>query len=184
MLKNLGQRIRQIRKEKNITLVEIAKKTGVAQATLSRIETGVMMGTVESHEKIAEALGIGLAELYTGVDKRYEQITHQKEAARKTTLHTKNVKLELLTQEGSKKKILPLLLTLQGSSQTQRESQDRGVEKFLYVLEGTILIKVDQDEFELTPGETLYFDASLNHQIFNKNPDLARVLIAVSPSKT
>jgi len=35
-----------------------------------------MMGTVESHEKIAEALGIGLAELYTGIDRRYEQIEH------------------------------------------------------------------------------------------------------------
>ena len=82
MLKNLGQRIRTLRKEKGLTLVEISEKTGIAQATLSRIETGTMIGTVESHEKIAETLGIGLSELYTGVDRRYEQISHQAKEAR------------------------------------------------------------------------------------------------------
>lgn len=184
MLKNLGQRIRKLRKEKNITLVEIAKKTGVAQATLSRIETGAMMGTVESHEKIAETLGIGLAELYSGVDRRYEQISHlAKDAERKVTHHGRSIQVEVLTQESSKKKIAPLLMTLQGGSETQKEHNERGVEKFLYLLEGEVKVKVDKEEFGLKAGETLYFDASLPHQVSNEKQKTARLLIAVSPSK-
>lgn len=183
MLKNLGLRIRKLRKEKNITLMEISKKTGVAQATLSRIETGSMMGTVESHEKIAEALGIGLAELYSGVDRRYDQIAHTKEADRKATHHGRSVQTELLTQESSKKKITPLLITLQGGTETHREHQERGVEKFFYVLEGEIKVKVDKEEFPLKVGETLYFDASLPHHIQNEKQKTARILAAVSPSK-
>ena len=73
----LGNRIREIRKQKKITLLELAKTTGVAQATLSRMETGLMVGTVKSHQKIAEALGISLAELYGHIDSRYSQISHQ-----------------------------------------------------------------------------------------------------------
>lgn len=183
MLKNLGQRIRKIRKEKGVTLVELSKTTGVAQATLSRIETGTMMGTVESHEKVAEALGIGLAELYSGVDRRYEQVAHTKEQDRKVTHHGRSVQIELLTAESSKKKITPLLITLQGGSQTVREHQERGVEKFVYALEGEVRIKLDKDEFILKPGESLYFDASLPHQIFNEKQKTARLLAAVSPSK-
>jgi len=184
MLKNLGQRIRKIRTEKGITLIDIAKKTGVAQATLSRIETGTMMGTIESHERIAEALGIGLAELYTGVDKRYEQISHlTKEAERKITKQTKDFRVELLTQESSKKKITPLLLTLQGGSQSQPEKSERGVEKFIYVLEGDVKCIVDREDYVLKTNETLYFDASLSHQILNEKSKTARVLVAVSPSK-
>jgi len=184
MLKNLGQRIRKIRKEKKVTLIDLSKKTGVAQATLSRIETGTMMGTIESHEKIAEALGIGLAELYSGVDRRYEQIAHlSKDAERKVTRQTKDVRFELLTQESSKKKITPLLVSLQGGSETQREHNERGVEKFLYVLEGDVKVKVDKEEFAITPGETLYFDASLPHQIINEKSKTAKILLAVSPSK-
>ena len=183
MLKNLGQRIRTLRKEKDLTLIEIAKRTGIAQATLSRIETGTMMGTVESHEKVAEVLGIGLAELYSGVDRRYEQIAHTKADERKATYHSRNVDIQLLTQESSKKKITPLLFTLQGGSETQREQNERGVEKFLYVLESEVKIKVDKQEFSLKPGETLYFDASLPHQISNEKQKTARLLVAVSPSK-
>lgn len=184
MLKNLGIRIRKLRKEKGVTLMEISKKTGVAQATLSRIETGTMMGTVESHEKIAEALGIGLAELYSGVDRRYDEIAHlTKDTERKVAHHGRNLQVELLTQESSKKKITPLLLTLHGGSETQREHQERGVEKFLYLLEGEIKAKVDKQEYALKAGETLYFDASLTHQIANEKQKTARVLIAVSPSK-
>ncbi len=49
----VGNRVREIRKAKKVTLVELSKQTGIAQATLSRIETGSMVGTVESHRKIA-----------------------------------------------------------------------------------------------------------------------------------
>ncbi|MBI3313544.1 MAG: helix-turn-helix transcriptional regulator [Candidatus Omnitrophica bacterium] len=183
MLKNLGQRIRTLRKTKGITLIEISKKTGIAQATLSRIETGAMSGTVESHEKVAEVLGIGLSELYSGVDSRYDEIAHTKPEERKATFHSKSVEIELLTSESSKKKITPLLLTIQPASQTQMENQERGVEKFIYVLEGEINAKVDKEEFNLKTGETLYFDASLAHQIANEKQKAARLLIAVSPSK-
>ncbi|MBU9888486.1 MAG: XRE family transcriptional regulator [Candidatus Omnitrophica bacterium] len=184
MLKNLGQRIRTLRKEKDLTLVEISQKTGVAQATLSRIETGTMIGTVECHEKIAECLGIGLAELYTGIDPRYEQVSHlSQKDTRAVTHHTKDVTMELLTQESSKKKITPLLLSLQGNGTTARESHERGVEKFVWVLEGTVKIKLENQEFVLKPQETLYFDASLPHQFANEGQKTAKVFIAVSPSK-
>ncbi len=183
MLKNLGQRIRTLRKAKGLTLVEISEKTGVAQATLSRIETGTMIGTVECHEKIAETLGIGLAELYSGVDKRYEQIARQDKDSRKITHHTKDVRIELLTQESSSKKITPLLLTLQSGGKTEKESNERGVEKFLWVLDGSIKIRLDQEETVLKSQESIYFDASLPHQISHETGKPAKVFIAVSPSK-
>jgi transcriptional regulator with XRE-family HTH domain len=184
MLKNLGEKIRKLRKQKGLTLVEISEKTGIAQATLSRIETGTMIGTVESHEKIAEILGIGLADLYAGIDRRYEEIAHlTKEAVRKVTHHGKDVRIELLTAQSSSKKITPLLMTLQPESKTSLDHSERGVEKFVYVLEGEVMVKVDGQEYPVKTDETVYFDASLPHQFVNSKSSQARVLIAVSPSK-
>ncbi|MFZ5801839.1 MAG: helix-turn-helix domain-containing protein [Candidatus Omnitrophota bacterium] len=184
MLKSFGDRLRQIRKEKKITLIELSKKTGVAQATLSRIETGSMTGTLESHVKIAEALGIGLAELYSAVDSRAASISRlSKDDARKVTFQSKNAKIELLTQESSKKKITPLLVTLQPESEMQKESGERGVEKFLFVLQGAVTVKIEKESYELKNDESLYFDASLPHQIANTANREARLLVAVSPSK-
>lgn len=183
MLK-VGTRIRELRKAKKVTLVELSKQTGVAQATLSRIETGTMIGTVESHRKIAEALGYSLAELYGPLDRRYEEIVHTKKEAPRKVLHQgQGCTQELLTQQVTKKKITPLLLTLLGNAKTANEQNERGVEKFVWVLDGEIQASVEKETYPLKEGETLYFDASLPHRLVNPKSKTAKVFLAVSPSK-
>lgn len=183
MLK-VGARIRELRKAKKVTLVELSKQTGVAQATLSRIETGSMIGTVESHQKIAEALGLGLAELYNPLDRRYEEIVHsKKDTPRKIVHQGRGCQMELLTQEVTKKKITPLLVTLAGNARSSLEQNDRGVEKFIWVLEGEIEVTVEKENFSVKTGETLYFDASLPHRLVNPKSKTAKIFQAVSPSK-
>ena len=60
---NVGQKINQIRKEKDLTLDQLAQMTGVAKATLSRIENSVVGGNLATLKKIAEALHISLDSL-------------------------------------------------------------------------------------------------------------------------
>lgn len=183
-MQKLGNRIRTVRKAKKITLVELSKQTGIAQATLSRIETGRMTGTVDSHRKIAEALGLGLAELYAPLDRRYEEIVHaKKETPRKVVHQGRGCQMELLTQEVTKKKITPLLLTLSGNSKTATEHNERGVEKFVWVLDGELEVSVEKENYPMKSGETLYFDASFPHRLSNPRAKTAKAFVAVSPSK-
>ena len=181
----LGLKIRDLRRQKKITLIELSKITGIAQATLSRMETGLMLGTVKSHQKIAETLGISLGELYQNLDTRFEKISHQTaNADRKISSKSDQFKYELLTQEISKKKITPLLLTLAGHGKSEVEKSERGVEKFYLVLEGSVVIHLHQQkEYTLHPYDTLYFDASIPHHISNPINKQARIFCAVSPSK-
>ena len=180
----LGERIRNLRREKKITLIELSKITGVAQATLSRMETGLMVGTVKSHQKIAEALGVSLAELYGGIDTRYERIGHQAATGeRKVFAKTDQMRCELLTQEISKKKITPLLITLNAHGKSETERLDRGVEKLLFVLEGVVTVHMGGKEYALNPYDTLYFDGAIPHQLANPGNKQAKIFCAVSPSK-
>lgn len=180
----IGSRIRTLRKAKKITLIELSKQTGIAQATLSRVETGSMVGTVESHRKIAEALGLGLAELYAPLDRRYEEITiFKKEAPRKAVHQSRGCQTELLTNEVTKKKMTPLLVTLSGGAKTSLEQNERGVEKFVWVLEGEVEAQVEKENYPLKEGETLYFDASLPHRLANSKSKTAKLFVAVSPPK-
>ena len=180
----LGARIRSIRKAKKITLIDLSKQTGIAQATLSRIETGKMTGTVASHNKIAEVLGLSLAELYAPLDRRYEEVSHtKKETPRKAVHQGRGCQMELLTHEVTKKKITPLLATLSGNSRTGQEQNERGVEKFMWVIDGEVEVNLEKETYSLKTGETLYFDASFPHRIANPKSKTAKVFIAVSPSK-
>ena len=58
---NIGSVIRNLRKSQGLTLLKLSEMSKVALATLSRIETGKMTGTLESHMQIARALEIGRA---------------------------------------------------------------------------------------------------------------------------
>jgi phosphoribosylamine-glycine ligase len=55
-----GEIIHGLRKEKKITLLELSEKSGVALATLSRIENGKMTGTLKSHMNICKTLEIDI----------------------------------------------------------------------------------------------------------------------------
>jgi len=180
----LGSKIRQLRREKKTTLIELSHRTGVAQATLSRMETGRMTGTVESHRKIAESLGVSLATLYQGIDDRTKHTSYSPSSKpRRITAKTDRMKCELLTQEVSRKKITPLLITLASHGRSEVEELDGGVEKLLFVIEGNLKVVVGTEEFVLHPYDTLYFEASLPHHLVNLGTKQAKIFCAVSPSK-
>jgi transcriptional regulator with XRE-family HTH domain len=183
-VKNVGELIRQGRKNKKITLVELSKLTGVAQATLSRIETGVMQGTVESHRKIAEALGLGLAELYSGVDERLSAIAHQAQSKREpASFLSEKVKVEVLTPSAMQKKIFPALITFSAKSETQSEKTERGIDKFVYCISGKVTVDINHHRHELQEGDSLYFDASLAHRYLNGYEKEAKLFVITSPPR-
>jgi transcriptional regulator with XRE-family HTH domain len=61
---NAGERVAFLRKGKNISLSVLAKKAGIAQSSLSYIESGTNKPTIDTIEKICNALGISLLEFF------------------------------------------------------------------------------------------------------------------------
>ena len=64
----VGARLRALRQSQKITLVELTKRSGVDAATISRMETGKMTGTLESHVRLATALGAKTTDLFAGLE--------------------------------------------------------------------------------------------------------------------
>jgi transcriptional regulator with XRE-family HTH domain len=53
-----GERLRRIRKERLLTQVELSKMTGVAQDSISSLETGKREAHPGTIRKLAKALGV------------------------------------------------------------------------------------------------------------------------------
>ncbi len=69
----VNQRIRVLRKEKNMTISTLAEKVGIYQSLLTRYETGAISYVpVELINKLADALGCKASDLVEG-DERYSQ---------------------------------------------------------------------------------------------------------------
>ncbi len=177
---HVGEIINKFRKERRMTLQELAQRSGVALATLSRIENGKMVGTLKSHIKICEALGLSLPDLYKELPSSKKTLEVKTKAdEQKVSVHDKKSSSIMLAANVQKKKILPLLVVLSKGGRTNTEEDSRGVEKFIYVLCGKIEADINDEKFGLGSGDTIYFDSSVPHYFKNSGTGEAR-LVAVS----
>ncbi len=61
--KRIGQRVRAAREDLNWTLDFLAERTGIQAPNLSRLESGKHLPSLPTLERVADALGISIAEL-------------------------------------------------------------------------------------------------------------------------
>ena len=64
-LKRIGERVRELREAKGLSISDLAIKTGMKRPNLSRLEHGRHQPSIETLERIAESLGISVAQLVT-----------------------------------------------------------------------------------------------------------------------
>ena len=183
--KNVGARLRLLRRSQKVTLVELAESSGVDAATISRIETGQMSGTLESHIRLAGALGFKLTELYAGIEeaRAKDAATMQPPSQHKEVYvhQTGKSSIAMLTTDILNKKLMPVLITVEPGGSTHKEEARVGTERFLYVLEGTLEAKVGEATHLLKRGSSLYFDASVPHSLKNPSRSVAKCLSVLTP---
>ena len=61
-------RIKEICKEKGTTLTALAEKVAISQPSISLIANGKQKPSLDTLEKIADALGVGIADLFSSDD--------------------------------------------------------------------------------------------------------------------
>jgi quercetin dioxygenase-like cupin family protein len=179
---HIGEIIHKARKEKRMTLVELSSNSGVALATLSRIENGKMTGTLESHMKIAEALQMSLPDLYRNLSMSKKQVeVLTKKTKTDVFMHDRTASSEMLATKIANKKMMPVLIKVNKGGSTQKEETGVGVEKFIYVLDGKIEAGIGDEKYTLTKGDTLYFDSSIPHRFRNAGTAESRLISVTCP---
>jgi len=181
----VGARLRALRASQKVTLVALATASGVDAATISRIETGKMVGTLQSHIRLAGALGLKITDLYAGIEEaRAKGAVTIRPAAAGGDVYVHQAgqaALTLLTTDILTKKLMPVLVTIEPGGATQTEEARVGTEQFLYVLEGTLEARVGEGTHALRRGSSLYLDASIPHRLRNPGARTARCLLVTTP---
>jgi transcriptional regulator with XRE-family HTH domain len=178
----IGKTINKLRTERKMTLVELSEKSGVALATLSRMENGKMTGTLESHMHICEALNVSLPELYKNLYPDKKAVDIQKQRSRTDVfIHDKKSSEEMLASKILNKKMMPVLIKISKNGKTQKEETRAGIEKFIYVIDGKIEANIGEEKFSLGKNDSLYFESNIPHYFKNNGPSDARIISVVCP---
>jgi transcriptional regulator with XRE-family HTH domain len=177
----IGDRLHALRKSKKLSLTEISESSGVQMATLSRIENNKMVGTLESHIQIAKALGIDVTELYKGLSNQNAIIDFGNDKTTDVFTHSDSASFEILTKNIMNKKMMPTLVRIEEGGKTNKEQNQGGSEKFIFVLDGHVEINVDAKVFNLHKYNTLYFDAALPHFYRNTGKGTVKLICVGTP---
>jgi len=178
-----GQRIKEIRLTKKLTLEELAKRTNVSSSFISQVERGVVYPSVDSLKRIATALHVKLDYLFKEEEDRRKTIV-KRDKRKKFILKDSNALVEILNPSGIEVLMEPLVFTLKPKGHTGKQLNIHEGEEFGLVLEGKIKVQIGKESYTLKEGDSISFDSMLAHKFKNIGDSEAKVLwVIFSPRK-
>ena len=164
--RQLGIALKERRLRNNLTIAEIAGRSGISRGMLSKIENGQAAASLDSLGRIAKSLGVRLSSLFAQFDAPRGGAQHIKagagmEVVRRGTRRGHTYHL-LAYDQGPKKLFEPFLVTMDDQSEVFPTFQHPGTE-FLHLLTGRIEYRHGDSRFVMQPGDSLTFAGDVPH---------------------
>jgi transcriptional regulator with XRE-family HTH domain len=175
----VNKKIREIRKNKKITLKEMSKLTGLSVSFISQVERGESSLTVTSLKKIADALAISMQELFEVDDN--DMYIRNKENQILWNLENSFTSHIRLSGKFENRKLEAIILKLEPNSVDMTPFSHEG-EEFYYVLKGNALFIIEDKEFVVNKGETIHFPSTVSHTVKNPYDEELEVLSVLTPT--
>jgi len=181
----VGSRMRQIRREKGLSIKELSRLAGIEEDTLSRIESGEMQPQLGTVLKLSKSLERDMGALITGQGDRPYAITRmsdRRKVVRASSPKSSQAQYAYrgLAPDVKGRHMEPLLVRLQPHPE-EEPSLHHG-EEFIFVLEGTVVLQLGEESFELEPGDSAYYQSTLPHLVAAAN-ESATILAVIYEAK-
>ena len=170
-MEEIGNRVRKLRESKGLSLAELSHLTGFDEALLDKIEKQEVYPQLGTAIRLSKALDSAFGRLVSGVGDRLYSITRREEekVVSRSTGRSGTQKLytyRSLAPEVKGRHMEALLVNLEENPGGELSVHDG--EEFIYVLEGTVVMQVGEDRFELEPGDSVYYLSTTPHLIAAK----------------
>jgi transcriptional regulator with XRE-family HTH domain len=172
----LGQKLRKLRKEQNLTQLELAQQVGITNGQVSTIERGVSSPSLATLHRIAHALNVPMNEFFED-DRMREVELHRKGEGRRVTNPNENISIEVILARSNQGSFNVLYLDLESGELLLTPRPSVPEEYFLYVLHGKCEIQIQGDNFVLDPGDSMFVKAQKDQTIRNVGADSMRLLL-------
>lgn len=172
LARRVGQRLRDERQARNLSLDDLSRASGVSRAALSQIETRKSSPSLSVMWKIAVGLGIPFAELLGG-DSEDGAVLRRSDAQ---VLRSPDGRFESrpVIPAGTTPWVEVYELKLSARSTYRSEAHASGTRELLVVLSGSMRVEVGTTTYDLEPGDSLSFRADQPHAYINPGSSEAR----------
>lgn len=180
----LGNRIRETRKKRGLTLSVLAKESGFSPSYISQLERNITDPSISALRKIATVLE---APLYTFLDPQEPQQATVIRANRRQRLKLpgSTVIYQFLSPMASFTAQNPVLeiiyFELNAKSWSREDYSIHLAEECIIVLRGKMTLDLFDKTYELREGDSIYIRENVRHRVYNPGDKKAAAIMCITP---
>ncbi|MEN6547281.1 MAG: cupin domain-containing protein [Armatimonadia bacterium] len=182
----VGLRIQQLRDLLNVSVSDLAERTGLEEDVIAHIEGGSLIPSLTPLVKIARALGVRLGTFLDDEEQTAPVITRANEAPdvvhfSGNGLGSLQSTLDFFSLARNKKDrhMEPFLIEVHPAATREFPLSSHEGEEFLYVLSGEIEVAYGKDVHRVGAGDSAYYDSIVPHHVHAAGDEAAKILAVV-----
>ena len=179
----VGQRIRDLRRARAMSLEAVAARTELSIGFLSQIERGLSSPSLRVLATLADVLGVGIAGLFGAKENDAAApdaiVTRERQRAELNLWRT-GISKQLLSPAGSEGRLNLFLVHMEPGGSTGDELYTHDGEEAGLVIEGEMKLTVDAESWTLKQGDSFRFASRRPHRFSNPSSDSKAVVLWVN----
>lgn len=174
----IGEKIKNLRLKMGLTQEELADRSDLTKGFISQLEHDLTSPSIDTLENLVGALGTNLSDFF--LEQSPKQIVFTEEDAFSGSYDQLGMAMRWIVPDAQKNQMEPIILELQPGGKSKSYTPFEG-ECFGYVLEGRVLLHIDEEAHEVKAGDCFYYEADHSHWIENDEFVPAKVLWIETP---
>ena len=182
----VGEKIKSIRETKQISVSELAERTGLAEEQINRIENNVDIPSLAPLIKIARALGVRLGTFLDDQDEVGAVVCRKEELNNSTISFSNNamnarthMQYHSLSNSKADRHMEPFIIDIEATEETNYELSSHEGEEFIFVMEGAVEIAYGKKTHVIEAGDSIYYDSIVPHHVHGYQGQAAKILAVV-----
>ncbi len=175
---SIGQKLRKRRSDFDLSLRDLARRTGLTASYLSQIERGMVSPSLNSLRKIAECLEVPLLFLLSDTSRQSPVV--RADSRPRMDLENSTVQYQILTPNLDHK-MEAFCGTVDSDSSNIVRPLSVPTEELILVQSGSLRVRLDQGEYILNAGDTIYFEGRQLREIACASSEKATWISVITP---
>ena len=183
----VGSKIKAIRESKNLSIEEIAERSGLTADQIISIENDQNLPSLGPLIKIARALGVRLGTFMDDNDALGPVVTRAKDREADSSISfsngatdaRKHMEYHPLAQQKAGRHMEPFVIDINPEDSPEFQLSEHEGEEFIYVMEGEIEIVYGKETYNLKEGDSIFYDSIVKHHVHGAPGKSAKILAVV-----
>ncbi|MBR4390203.1 MAG: helix-turn-helix transcriptional regulator [Prevotella sp.] len=181
----VGAKIKGLRESKNISIEEIAERSGLSADQINSIENDQHLPSLGPLIKIARALGVRLGTFLDDNDELGPAVCRAEEHNSSISFSNdaadarKHMEYHSLAKQKAGRHMEPFIIDIQPSEEKDFKSSAHEGEEFIYVLNGQVEIDYGKEKYLLKEGDSIFYDSIVMHHVHGVVGESAKILAVV-----